>query len=189
MTTALSGPGFRPSGYLYKRVVPRPDWLKAPGVEEILSVSGCVSPAFADYIPHWKHNGFWLFDVATLMRPIAEGAGVDLAGHRLFYLETLAEEFDDTDRIWQPVEAEPSMPVNVAVPKAATLRGFDVVSFSAGNAPECSPLSCNGLAADIPTNRHCLMDGVAAARAALDAGRFMAAEPGPYRIMAVYEVS
>jgi hypothetical protein len=188
MTTALSGPGFRPSGYLYKQVVARPDWLKAPAVAEILSVSGCMSPVFADYIPHWKHNGFWLFDVAALMRPIAEGAGIDLAGHRLFYLETLAEEFDDTDGVWRPAEPDPSLPVNVAVSGAAVLRGFDVVSFSAGNAPECSPLSCNGLAADIPVNRYCLLESVAEARAALDAGRFTAAEPGPYRIMAVYEV-
>jgi hypothetical protein len=189
MTTALSGSDFVPAGYLFKRVVARPDWLKAPGVADILSVSGCVSPAFADYIPHWKHNGFWLFDVAALMRPIAEGAGIDLSGHRLFYYETLREEFDDVDGVWLPVEPEPSIPVSVAMPAKAELRGFDVVSFSAGNAPECSPLSCNGLAADIPTNRHCLLESVEAARAALDTGRFTAAEPGPYRVMAVYEVA
>ncbi len=188
MATALTGPDFVPAGYLYKRVVTRPDWLQAPGVTDILSVSGCVSPAFLDYIPHWKHNGFWLFDAAAVMRPLAEAAGVDLAGHRLFYYETFHEEFDDVDRVWVEVEPEPSMPVAVAVPAKAVLRGFDVVSFSAGNAPECSPLSCNGLAAGIPVNPHCLMGSVAAARAALDAGRFTAAEPGPYRIMAVYEI-
>jgi hypothetical protein len=189
MATALTGPGFMPAGYLYKRVTARPDWLTAPGVIDVLSVSGCVSPAFMDYINHWQHNGFWLFDTPAAMGALAAAEGVDLAGHRLFYYETLRQAFDDGDGCWVDVEPEPSVPVDVAVPPRAVLRGFDVVSFSMGNAPECSPLSCNGLAADIPVNAHCLMTDGNAARAAIDAGRFTHSEPGPYRIMAVYEVA
>ncbi len=40
-----------------KRVSKRPDWLKAPQVIDIYSVSGCISKNFADYINYWRHNG------------------------------------------------------------------------------------------------------------------------------------
>jgi len=52
----------RPLGYMYKRVERRPEGLAAPAVRDIYSLSGCISEQFADYIPFWKHNGFWLFD-------------------------------------------------------------------------------------------------------------------------------
>lgn len=51
-----------PAWHMAKRVVNRPGWLKANGVEDIYSVSGCISKNFADYIIFWKHNGYWLFD-------------------------------------------------------------------------------------------------------------------------------
>lgn len=51
-----------PAGYMSKRVVRKPGWLKANGVDDIYSVSGCVSKDFADYITSWKHNGYWFFD-------------------------------------------------------------------------------------------------------------------------------
>ena len=50
------------AGYMAKKVEGRPHWLKAAGVEDVCSVSGCISEYFCDYIPHWKHNGFWFFD-------------------------------------------------------------------------------------------------------------------------------
>jgi hypothetical protein len=46
-----------PVGYMAKRVHKRPDWLQAPHVVDIFSVSGCISEDFADYINYWKHNG------------------------------------------------------------------------------------------------------------------------------------
>src|SRR5215472_12261305 len=48
-----------PAGYMAKQVVKKPDWLHAAQVEDIYSVSGCISPDFADCIHHWKHNGYW----------------------------------------------------------------------------------------------------------------------------------
>lgn len=51
-----------PAGYMAKRVVRKPDWLTTNRVEDIYSVSGCISKDFADYITFWKHNGYWLFD-------------------------------------------------------------------------------------------------------------------------------
>lgn len=37
-------------GYMYKQVTARPDWIKAPRVSDVYSLSGCVSPYFAEYI-------------------------------------------------------------------------------------------------------------------------------------------
>ena len=62
------------------------------------------------------------------------------------------------------------------------------MTFSAGSSPECSPLSCNGVAKELPTNAHCLFAGFEEAEAALSRGAFKDSEPGPYRIFAVYSV-
>jgi hypothetical protein len=177
-----------PAGYLFKHVARRPDWLKAPQVDDIYSVSGCVSANFADYVPYWKHNGYWLFDAPAAMRAIATANNIDLAGATLFYYEVFEEEFDEGTKAWRAFAADASLPVNVAPPKAAQLAGYDVATFWAKASPECSPLSCNGLAENLPVNRHCLFASLDEARQALQAGTFDKSEPGPFRVFAVYRV-
>jgi hypothetical protein len=83
-----------PVGYMFKTVSPRPDWLKAAGVADIYSLSGCVSEYFTDYIDFWKHNGYWRFDSPAIMRDIAAKVGLDLSQMTLFYYEAFDEEFD-----------------------------------------------------------------------------------------------
>ena len=73
-------------------------------------------------------------------------------------------------------------------PAKRHLEGFDVVSFYARNAPEHSPLSCNSIAEELPTNSHCLFESFDAAVANLNRGVFKTAEPGPYRIFSVYSI-
>ena len=63
-----------------------------------------------------------------------------------------------------------------------------MVTFNSGAGPGCSPLSCNALAAEVPTNRHCLLQSFEAAMQAIESGRFAHTEPGPFRIIAVYSV-
>ena len=70
-----------------------------------------------------------------------------------------------------------------------TLEGYDVVTFSARTSAECSPLSCNVLAAEMETNEHCLLPSFERAAQLLEEGRFTNAEPGPYRVFAVHSVS
>jgi hypothetical protein len=69
------------------------------------------------------------------------------------------------------------------------LEGFDVTTFAAGTSPECSPLSCNGLAGSLSTNKHCLFGTFDEAKDALEKGDFLNCERGPYRIVAVYSVT
>jgi hypothetical protein len=65
----------------------------------------------------------------------------------------------------------------------------DVVTFYVQTSPECAPLSCNSLAAEVETNTRCLLQSFEHARALLENGTFNASEPGPYRIVAVYSVA
>jgi hypothetical protein len=101
-----------PVGYLAKRVVPKPEGLKASQVVDIFSVSNCVNDDFADYIGYWKHNGYWLFDSPEIMRGLAEEHAISLDGISLFYYEAYELEFDG--RSWSPVTAEPSLETRVS---------------------------------------------------------------------------
>ncbi len=178
----------RPIGYMYKRVCVAPQWLNAPHVADVYSLSNHVSEDFADYINYWRHNGYWLFNSAKVMRALAEEHSISLQGLKLFYFEAHDLQYDDSSGKWVSFEAESSFETNVQPPGACTLEGFDVTTFSAGTSPECSPLSCNSVAADLPTNSHCLFPTFEAAVRAVEEGRFKNAEPGPYRIIGVYSV-
>jgi hypothetical protein len=177
-----------PIGYLAKQSVKRPEGFEdqIPQVLDIYSVSSCVNEDFADYIGYWKHNGYWLFDSPELIREICNEHSIELGESRLFFYEAFELEFTGTT--WRPFAPEPSVATNITLPNRKCLKGYDVVTYSAGNSPECSPLSCNGLADELPTNSHCLIGTVEEAQRALDAGAFSHGEAGPYRILAVYSV-
>jgi len=175
-----------PVGYMFKKVISRPAWLEAADVDDIFSLSGCVSENFTDYISYWKHNGYWLFNSPAVMEKIAEENNLDLDGMTLFYYEVFEEELDAISRKWSTFEPELSFSTNVEEPKSAQLAGYDVTTFTAGASPECSPLSCNGLAAGVTVNRHCLFESFEQARRSLETGKFDHSEPGPFRIFAVY---
>jgi hypothetical protein len=182
--------GMVPAGYMAKRVEhAHPkflEWIRAPHISEIYSVSNCMCDDFADYIRHWKHNGYWFFDSPGKIREVAKEASASLEGTILFYYEVHESEFDgSTWCSWYP---EASFRTNVVQPSSKHLEGFDVVTFSVKTSPECSPLSCNGLAKELATNQHCLFATFEAAESALNTGAFKDAEPGPYRIFAVYSV-
>ncbi len=177
-----------PLGYMAKRVTTRPEWLKASGVEEILSVSSCSSKDFADWINYWRHNGYWLFDSPSIIQALALEQGLDLSDCRWFYYEGHERDFDDDGGGWQPYTPDPSFGTCVEPPVDAVLRGYDVVTHSCGNSAECSPLSCNHMAEEIAANRYCLLDSFELAYELTDHRRFVHCEPGPYRIVAVFEI-
>jgi hypothetical protein len=176
------------AGYMAKRVSRRPDWLPAMQVSDVYSVSRCVSEDFADWVNDWKHNGYWLFDSPAVIESVARAHAIALTGIALFFYEVHTEEFDAETRRWMPFAPEPSFATRVVPADRKTLEGFDVATFSVRTRAECSPLSCNALAAEIDTNQHCLLPSFEAAQRLLDAGRFADTEPGPFRIFAVYSV-
>ena len=169
-----------------KRICQKPEGFHAPSIVDIYSVSADVNDDFADYIEFWKHNGFWFFDSPEIIREGAKKNSIDLDGTSLFYYEAHEMEFDGQK--WRSFAPEATIGTNVKLPSKKALEGFDVVTFSAGNNPECSPLSCNGLADEISTNCHCLLESFESAESSLISGRFAGGERGPYRIFAVYSV-
>src|SRR5882757_5796787 len=122
-----------------KQVSSKPDWLPVPHVIDIYSVSNCQSEDFADYIPYWKHNGYWFFDSPEIIKSVATGHSVSLEETSLFYYEVYEMEFDGER--WQAFSPEASFPTNVLSPPTKRLEGFDVVNFTARTSPECSGLS------------------------------------------------
>jgi hypothetical protein len=175
-----------PVGYMARRVSARPAWLRAERVVDIYSVSNCISADFADYIPFWKHNGYWFFDSPQIIRELVREQAISLDGLTLFYYEAYELEFDGDRGEWRKFSPEASLPTNVLVPAQRILEGYDVVTFSAGTSPEDSPLSCNRLAEDVETNSHCLLNSIEEACELLERDAFAHAEPGPYRIFAVH---
>ena len=175
-----------PAGYMAKRVAGRTDWIKTERVTDIYSVSGCGSTNFADYINYWKHNGYWLFDTPQILWELADQNSIDLKGTQLFFYEVYEREFDADMGKWSDFEPERSFKTEVLIPSVKLLEGYDVVTFSLGTSPQCSPLSCNSLATEVETNRHCLLPSLERAMELLEQGKFKNAEPGPYRVFAVY---
>lgn len=176
-----------PAGYMAKRVALCPNWLPLDRFSEIYSVSNHMSDDFADYISLWKHNGYWLFDSPEIIIEIAKENSIDLTGAKLFYYELADCEFD-SDR-WSRFNPEDSFRTEVRIPDEKTLEGYDVVTFSARTSPECSPLSCNGLALELEANEHCLLASIQQATDLLERGVFDHSEPGPYRVFGVYSVA
>ena len=164
----------------------KPKGFHVDGIADVYSVSSCINDDFADYIEYWKHNGHWL-----LIHPRSSGTWqrkilLSLAKRPSF--TTKCTIWSLMVRVGVPYGAEPSVPTNVVPPQEKVLEGFDVVTFYAKNAPECSPLSCNRMAEEIRTNRHCLLESFGQAYDRLNEGAFNNAEPGPYRIFTVYSV-
>ena len=175
-------------GYMAKRVAKKPDWLKTDQVDDIYSVSSCISHDFEDYINYWRHNGYWLFDSPEIIKEIARENSIDLSGTTMFYYEAYELQCYENDPEWEEFLPEESFPTNVAVRKEKTLMGYDIVSFSGGNAPECSYLFCNHMAEQIKVNRHCLLETLEEAIKLLNNKAFAGCEPGPCRIFAVHKV-
>jgi hypothetical protein len=175
-------------GILPKRVLPRPEWLKCETVDEILSVSECMSPAPADRIDRWAHNEVGLYDTVELaIGVIEEGREAE---YRLFAYRELPLKFSagQVDENWDPAgrftcaRVEPDL-------GGWLFRGYDVVGRSSSEFFECSPLSCNGMAAEHAVNRCCLIDEL---DQAIDAARVFSdpasgVEPADYFIVEVFE--
>lgn len=170
---------------MYKKLASRPDWVKASKVDDIYSVSKCISDDFCDWINFWQHNGYWFFDDLEIIRKIATDNRIDLASMKPFYYRVYPKQWDADSSKWFTFSPEESFSTDVLEPTAPKVEGFDVVTYSCQTSAECSPLSCNSLADALPTNSHCLFETLEMARSALESNSFDRAEPGPYRIVEV----
>lgn len=179
-------------GYLAKKVVKRPDWIRSRNVSEICSVSGCISPAPEHGIERWTHNGFGLYNTERLAWdtvPIGEADQYTLFAYRMLPLRFDKDgmhEFDPQAELGlMGSKAEPGTLLDEAQIAAYTSLGYDVVSRSCGTWFECSPLSCNGLEAERKVNAYCLLDSVDEAIDLAKECGLTEPEPGPYHVLEV----
>lgn len=134
------------AGFFAKHIEPRPEFLHAPGVREICSVSRCISSGPENWIDHWLHNDLgWFNRMADALRTIPPAQELR---YRLFAYRIFPEVFTVGGCV--PFTA----PDNVRpepIPAEFRSLGFDSVSKSMETVLgfECSPLSCNGMAAEI----------------------------------------
>jgi hypothetical protein len=192
MTDAAKIPEPTLIGYFVKPAVARSAWLKAAQVEEICTVSDCMATVTWDWINEWRHNAEWLFDTPSLawsVVPELERARCRLFAYPMFpvrFCQGVPKPYSFPERMEAETMGFAPRPIDASFERL----GFDLVSRTAGNEFEHSPLSCNGLAEEIPTNRCCLLDTAEEAFAlapTLDPpGKPMRGEPGPYFIVEVW---
>lgn len=179
----------RPVGYMAKRIKSA-DMLKPEHIREIYSVSGHISPYFMKNRFRLKEpNPYWLFNSPTQIQAEAESADVRLDGAEALYYEAYSREFVEGLCVWQESETNWDGLKQIAPPMEPIFRGFDAVTYCGGNDAECSTLSCNYMAheASDAVNAHCLFDSFETAVEHLEK-ELIIAEPGPYRLLAVYTV-
>lgn len=184
-----------PLGYLYKLVGPRQNDRLAKQIDNIYTLGDCPGNSthdFYDFIPLWKHNGYWLFNTPEEMHEIASEQQIDLSKMTLFYYEAYEQEFDfvgeSDEPVWSSFEADSHFHTSIVIPDTKTFVGFDVVEYTQGNSPECSLLACTDLTETLNINEHCLFETIEEAKASLENCDFHAREPGPYRVISVYLV-
>jgi hypothetical protein len=171
-------------GYFPKLIVPRPEWLPDPRASEICSVSNCVSDGPDDWIHRWLHNWLGWFNTladAWSVVPPEEVKRYRMFAYRLapsYYRRGAAEPLV----VPEDVRPEP-------LPAGFDCLGFDAYSKSMDSilGPECSPLSCNGLAPEFQTNTHCLLHTLDEACMAASRFSIEQPEPGDYYVAEVLE--
>jgi hypothetical protein len=172
------------SGYFIKRVMRKPDWLQVPGVLEVCSVSNCISVPPEGWVERWLHNEFGWFNRS------ADAVGLAPAGslteYRLFAYRLYPEVFRRNSRapLVVPSDVRPD-----PIPKTFQSLGFDSVSRSMESVLgfECSPLSCNSMAAEWNVNERCLFPSLELALAGADRFATDQPEPGNYYVVEVLE--
>jgi hypothetical protein len=171
-------PSFVFAGYFAKRVTPRPEWLAAPHIREIWSVSDCVAKGPEDWIDHWQHNTSTLFDtpeLAASVIPPEQRPAFAIVAYRFW-----GRIFDEGEEL----ELDDDLPSLPAPDPSFERLGFDAVGRDDNNFM-CSPLSCNHAATTFQANEHCLfatLDEAIAGARAFSSGEW---EPGPYYIVEV----
>lgn len=171
-------------GYIVKAAEPRPETLNLGSAERICSVSICISggPPI-DWVNHPRNAANLFATPAAAIRAAGEKAERSRSDCLFAYRILPVTYGDEGEEL--PLEDDEIAAVTEA---AATVEamgedfeflGYDCPTYGAGlmYGHPCSPLSCNEMAGEIPTNRYCLLDTLEEAVAT--AKRFAIEEPEP----------
>jgi hypothetical protein len=198
-------------GFFPKRQSEAPKGVPLPGfpnVTDIASVGHYISEGPPNWDYQGRHNELWFFDSEALARKvIAEAIQIeiepdpqrdppwqvklsrerecayDFYAYKLFPLQFVDGRQEDYHL--PALKCEP-LPVDYEQ------LGYDVVNRTCCAHFECSPLFCNGRAADNPVNRFCLMDEPERALALakeFSGSNGNGCEPGIYFVIEVWRKS
>jgi hypothetical protein len=176
------------AGYMAKLIQNTPEYITNKNVKYIYSVSNCISKDFTNYIQYWKHNKYWFFDSINKINEIISDENIQDEKFEYLYYELYEKEYDEETNKWTAFYPGNNFSYNIQEPINKTMLGYDIVTYYSGNAPECSPLSCNNLANEIETNTYCLLNNFEDAINLAENMNNLKAEPGPYRIIKVSKV-
>ena len=182
-------------GYCAKQIAQRPEWLDAEAVEEICSVSNCISSepeGSAEFNP--DRNPLWLYPsaraAADSVKPPEDPNDFDIFAYKLFPLvfgdEGEQLELDEDGE--RPAFETASRTVE-ALPSEFELLGYECPNKAADwpySGFNCSPLSCNSMANRIPVNEFCLLDTREDALAVASQFGKQQPEPGCYYVVEVW---
>jgi hypothetical protein len=154
---------------------------RAPSVSEVCSVSECFNRGPEGWIDRWLHNELGFFNTRTDALAVVPPRARDfsLFAYRLLCTRARDGRVEDF--------SVPDLPIE-PLPDSFRSLGFDVVSKHAGAGFvffECSPLSCNGMAAEVPVNSCCLIESLDAAVAVALRFSQEQPEPGDYYVVEV----
>lgn len=181
-------------GYLPKLTKQRPDWLGSLAIEEVCSVSGCISAPPDGYLADWAHNGLCLFD--TVEKARAAIAMED--AHRVYEVYAYKLTLTTYGPAGEREIAFEDLPQLAGPPPACTpltadfeRLGYDCIQTEWSRAIAgfgCSPLSCNYRASQIDVNRYCLIEELDRARAIARQFAVEQPEPGDYYVVEVWRM-
>jgi hypothetical protein len=166
-------------GYFPRETGIPADWPGgSPNVTEVCSVSNCPNPAPEDWVEHWRHNELGFYNTPSDAWSIvpAQATGFRLFAYRLLpirYLHERAEPFEIAESVVEPLT------------DGFVSLGFDVVNKTLTPFFECSPLSCNGMADEVPVNRFCLLPTLDKAISFAQRCAREEPEPGPFYVVEV----
>jgi hypothetical protein len=165
-------------GYFPRDVTLPSGWSIVSHVTEICSVSCCINSAPEGWIDRWLHNDLGFYNTLKDARAIlpASPGSFAIYAYRLLPVRFSKGRTESFTPAGYPVEPLPSHFISL---------GFDVVSKSVSAFFECSPLSCNGMAAEVPVNQYCLVDALDHAIPVAVRFSQQEPEPGPYYVVEV----
>jgi hypothetical protein len=195
-----------PIGYFPRRQTGMPKGYRAPpNVTEIASVGHYSSDGPTNWVDQWRHNEMWFFDSEALARKVIAdaiqieveadrqrdppwrvklsrevGVTYDFYAYKMFpcwFVDGRQEAYDLSGLNCEPLPADYER------------LGYDAVSREGVANLECSPLFCNGRAADIPVNCFCLIDEperVLALAQMFSGSHGNGCEPGDYFVLEVW---
>jgi hypothetical protein len=166
------------AGYFPKTTAVPPGWMASDRVEEMCSVSQCINSGPDGWIDKWLHNELGFFNTRSDAVAVTMG---DAGSFEIFAYRLLPLRFNEGKAEAVTI---PQLQVESLPPNFVTL-GFDAVSKSVSSFFECSPLSCNNMAAELPVNRFCLLETLEEAVALAERCSSGEGEPGPYYVLEV----